>query len=255
MANTIAGFYNDLAPYYHLIFEDWERSIERQAEALSALLETHLGPGRCRILDCSCGIGTQSIGFAQRGHRVVGSDLSAAAVERVRREFQARGLDGSFVVSDMTSLTEVEEGDFDVVVTLDNALPHLSPPELRDAVHAMHSKLRPGGLMMASIRDYDAAISQRPVVQGPAFYGPEGHRRIVLQVWDWVHTDGYVLHIFITVQQDEGWASHHFVSTYRALQRGELSDTLAAEGFAGIRWMMPGETGYYIPIVLARKAQ
>ncbi len=254
VTNTIAGFYNELAPYYHLIFEDWERSIERQREALNALLETHLGPCRFKILDCSCGIGTQSIGFAQRGHRVVGSDLSAAAVERARLEFQSRGLDGSFVVSDMTSLAEIEEGDFDVVVTLDNALPHLSSAELRDAVHAIHGKLRPGGMMMASIRDYDAAITQRPVVHGPAFYGPEGHRRIVLQVWDWVETARYILHVIIAVQQDEGWASHHFVSTYRALQRGELSDTLATGSFGDIRWMMPGETGYYIPIVLARKA-
>jgi glycine/sarcosine N-methyltransferase len=254
VANTIPGFYNELAPYYHLIFEDWERSIERQARALNSLLETYLGAGSLKILDCSCGIGTQSIGFAGRGHRVVGSDVSAAAVERARQEFEARGLNGLFLVSDMTSLADVPERDFDVVVTLDNALPHLSPAKVRKAVRAMHGKLKPGGLMMASIRDYDAGIRERPAVQGPVFYGPEGQRRIVLQVWDWIEHDLYVLHLIIVVEQDGGWATHHFVSSYRALQRGELSEALASEGFADIRWRMPEETGYYIPMVLARKS-
>src|SRR5579863_6875164 len=145
MANTVAGFYDELAPFYHLIFEDWERSIERQAGVLNKLVETHLGPGRFKVLDCACGIGTQSIGFALRGHAVVGSDLSAAAVQRARREMELRGLQGLFLVSDMTSLAEIEDGDFDVVVALDNALPHLSPAKLRDAVRAMDDKLRPGG--------------------------------------------------------------------------------------------------------------
>ena len=255
VANTIAGFYNEFAPYYHLIFKDWEESIERQAAALNTTLETNLGPGPFKILDCACGIGTQSIGFARRGHRVVGSDLSPAAVERVRREMELRGLQGFFLVSDMTSLAEIQDRDFDVVVALDNALPHLSPGELRDAVRAMHGKLRPGGVMIASIRDYDALISERPTVQGPAFYGPEGQRRIVLQVWDWVEAARYVLHVFITVQQDDRWESHHFVSAYRCLLRGELSETLVSQGFQDVRWIMAGETGHYIPIVVARKSQ
>ncbi len=29
MDEQMASFYNDLAEYYHLIFEDWDRSIER----------------------------------------------------------------------------------------------------------------------------------------------------------------------------------------------------------------------------------
>jgi len=251
--DTILGFYNQFAPYYHLIFEDWEKSIERQGAVSNALFETELGAGPFKILDCSCGIGTQSIGFARHGHRVVCSDLSPAAVGRSRREFASRGLAGSFVVSDMTSLAEVRERDFHVVASMDNALPHLSAKELRDAVRAMHSKLRPGGLFLASIRDYDAMIRERPAVQGPSFFGAERNRRIVLQVWDWVEEARYILHVFITVQQDGRWDTHHFVSTYRCLQREELSEALASQGFQDVRWIMPGESGHYIPVVVARK--
>lgn len=250
---SVVGFYDQFAPYYHLIFHDWDESIERQGAASNALLEKELGTGPLKILDCSCGIGTQSIGFARHGHRVTGSDLSPAAVERARREFVSRGLQGAFVVSDMTSLKEIEESGFDVVATMDNALPHLSASEVCDALRAMHSKLRPGGLFLASIRDYGAIVRERPTVEGPSFFGREDRRRIVLQVWDWIEPDRYMLHVFITVHQDERWDTHHFVSSYRCMQREELSNALVAEGFTDVRWIMPGEIAHYIPFVVARK--
>src|SRR5579859_538968 len=86
MSGDIAAFYNDLAEHYHLIFEDWDRSIERQASVLGPLLEARAGAAPLKVLDCACGIGTQTIGLAKRGHRVTGSDLSDAAVARARRE-------------------------------------------------------------------------------------------------------------------------------------------------------------------------
>src|SRR5258708_6093667 len=126
MNESILGLYDPLSDYYHLMFEDWDKSIERQAGSLNSLLEAQLGNGPFRILDCACGIGTQAIGLARYGHRVVASDLSSAAVARARREAESRGLDILFHVSDMTTLAEIPDTGFDVVAALDNALPHLS---------------------------------------------------------------------------------------------------------------------------------
>ena len=255
MNDPILDFYDSLAPYYHLIFEDWDKSIERQGAALNSLLEALSGAGPRKILDCACGIGTQAIGLARHGHQIVGSDFSPAAVERAKREVEVRGLNVSFLVSDMTSLAEVEERGFDVVLALDNALPHLAPGGLRDAVSAMSAKLRPGGIFLASTRDYDVLIRERPTVQGPSFYAGEGKRRIVLQVWDWIDRERYVLHMYITHQTDGHWETHHCVSEYRCLQRGELSRALASAGLEGIRWLMLAESGFYQPIVIARKPE
>jgi SAM-dependent methyltransferase len=255
MNDPIVGFYDALAPYYHLIFEDWAKSIERQAAILDSLLEAQCGAGPRKILDCACGIGTQAIGLARHGHRVVGSDLSPAAVERAKREAAGRGLQISFLVSDMTSLAGIEESGFDAVLALDNALSHLAPAGLKDAVCAMSTKLRPGGIFLASTRDYDALMRERPTVQGPSFYGDDGQRRIVLQVWDWIDRERYMLHMYITHQADAHWETHHFVSEYRCAQRGELSRALATAGLEGIRWLMPDESGFYQPIVVARKPE
>ncbi|MGA2048054.1 MAG: class I SAM-dependent methyltransferase [Terracidiphilus sp.] len=256
MSGNVLAFYEELADFYHLLFEDWDRSIERQAGVLSGLLASEATGVPLRILDCACGIGTQSIGLAQLGHRVFGSDLSAAAVHRAQQEAQRRDLAISFCVSDMTSLHEVAESGFDAALVMDNAFPHLSSQQLDKAARTIASRLRPGGLFMASIRDYDKLVEERPAMQEPVLYGTPGSRRIVHQVWDWGaysgEGQGYLLHLYITIESDQGWRAHHFVSTYRCLLREGLSAALRGAGFGDIRWLMPSESGWYQPIVLAK---
>ena len=61
----MAHFYDELAGDYPLIYADRDASVRRQGDALDALI----GQDGVTVLDCSCGIGTQAIGLALRGHR------------------------------------------------------------------------------------------------------------------------------------------------------------------------------------------
>jgi 2-polyprenyl-3-methyl-5-hydroxy-6-metoxy-1,4-benzoquinol methylase len=255
MAATVSDFYDQLADSYHLIFDDWDSAIKRQAKTLGALLPSHGGGASLRILDCACGIGTQAIGLATLGHQVVASDLSAAAIHRAQMEARHRNLNIQFFVADMTSLLEIAETNFDSVIAMDNALPHLSATQLPGAITAIASKLKPNGLFLASIRDYDTLILEKPAIQKPAFYGASGERRIVHQVWDWTgnaENARYAMHLYITIESELGWKTQHFVSEYRCLLRHELSSVLSSAGFEDLQWLMPTESGFYQPIVLAR---
>lgn len=250
--DKVLNFYDSLASRYHLIFDDWDRAIDRQAKVLDHLLKACFSDRPLRILDCACGIGTQAIGFAKCGHKVTASDLSEAAVARARQEAATRGIEIAFVVSDMTSLAEITDANFDVVAAMDNALPHFSSEELRRVLRAAGSKLAQNGRFIASIRDYDELLAQRPTMQPPAFYGNPGGRRIVHQVWYWIDEKRYVVHLYITEESSGAWTTHHFVSECRAILRSELSRELESAGFKDVQWLMPGESGYYQPIVLAR---
>ena len=157
-----------------------------------------------------------------------------------------------FLVSDMTSMPEILEGNFDVAAAMDNALPHLSREQVRRALRTIGSKLAQNGRFIASIRDYDELLDQRPAMQQPAFYGDPGERRIVHQVWDWIDAARYIVHLYITEESNHTWTTHHFVSEYRCILRGELSNELESAGFKDVQWLMPDESGYYQPIVLAR---
>lgn len=253
MKNKTATFYDDLAEHYHLIFNNWDHSIERQAGILGPILEERLGPAPLKVLDCACGIGTQTIGLARRGHIVTGSDVSESAIHRARRETALRGMKAEYYVEDMRNLSCLPDSGFDAVLIGDNSLPHLlSDEDLAAALNAVFGILRPGGILLATIRDYDSLLETRPTIQAPVFYSDNGRRRIVHQVWDW-RTNEYVLHLYLTWETDSGWRSKHFASQYRALKREELSKSLKSSGFENVDWLMPEFTGFYQPIVFARK--
>ena len=119
------AYYNSLAPYYKLIYADWEASVQRQASALDGIIREFFGENVHHILDAACGIGTQSIGLAQVGHTVIASDISSAAIEHARTEASTRGLSIEFRLADMRQLWQVHQRQFDVVIACDNAVPHL----------------------------------------------------------------------------------------------------------------------------------
>jgi glycine/sarcosine N-methyltransferase len=243
------AFYDELAEFYHLMFEDWNRSIATQAAAIGPILERYTGKASPYVLDCACGIGTQTLRLAQRGHILVGSDLSRAAVARASNEAQRRNLDITFHVADMRTLSTVPEAGFDAVLIADNALPHLLlQSDLERALGGMAGKLKDSGILLATIRDYDQLISTRPTMQGPTFY----EQRFVHQVWRW-EGEQYELHVYLTLQMESEWRVKHFVSRYRALQRQELNLALQSAGFTDIQWLEPGSTSFYQPIVVARK--
>jgi hypothetical protein len=81
-------------------------------------------------------------------------------------------------------------------------------------------------------------------MQEPAFFGDAGSRRIIHQVWDWTEAGEYTLHLYITVQDDQGWGTHHSISEYRGITRQELSQALRSVGFPEPVWLMPAESGY-----------
>jgi glycine/sarcosine N-methyltransferase len=254
MAEGVKDFYDQLASNYHLIFADWEASIRRQAAVLGVILERECGPpASAKVLDCACGIGTQALGLAKLGFQVTACDLSPLAVERTRKETEKRGLSVRALVADMLDLTALPDGSFDAVICMDNSLPHLeSDEQLLQAVTQIQRKLRPDGLFMASIRDYDGLAQEKPVVQGPNFYSDEKGRRIVHQVWDWLDDRRYTFHLYITREIQDGWESQHYISNYRSITRDESSQILTRSGFADCRWIRADESGFYQPIILAK---
>ena len=256
MTDSTRDFYEQLAGSYDLIYGDWRQAMRRQAETLDRLIQAELGPGPFRLLDCTCGIGTQAIGLAARGHTVHATDLSEAEVERAKQEAITQGVSMSFGVADIRALADQVTGTYEVVISADNALPHLlTDRDLAVAMQNVAWKLEPGGLFVASIRDYDQILTTRPRADQPRVFDSPAGRRIVFQVWDWAD-DGhsYLFHLFIIQQHDGHWQTSHFAATYRALRRVELTTILQRAGFSEVRWLMPAESGFYQPIILGRRS-
>ncbi|MES5819936.1 class I SAM-dependent methyltransferase [Streptomyces sp. RG80] len=254
-ASSARHFYDDLAADYHLIFADWDASMARQAAALDPLLRRQLGAGPHRVLDCSCGIGTQVIGLARAGHRVVGSDLSPVAAARASAEAAARGVELAVAAADMRRLP-FATGAFDVAVCADNSLPHLlSARDVTAALRAMRRVLRDGGLLVLTVRDYDEILAAMPPAPPPQIAEtPEG-RVITLQLWHW-HEDGerYDLEHLQLMPAGDTWTVRTRRTTYWALTRDRLTRFVTEAGFTDVDWHTPDATGFYQPVLTARRA-
>jgi SAM-dependent methyltransferase len=155
----VRAFYDALAPWFHLVYQDWEASIGRQGRALSSLLASEWGSPPRGVLDAAVGIGTQALGLAALGFQVTGSDISLAAVQRAGEEASRRGLHLGCLVGDVRALP-VRSATFDTVLACDNALPHLlTENDIQCAFRECFRCIRPRGGCVISMRDYSAPPS------------------------------------------------------------------------------------------------
>ena len=136
---------------------------------------------------------------------------------------------------------------------LDNALPHMLTKEaLGEAVRSIVGQLRPGGVFVASIRDYDSLLTNKPPYSPPYIHRTDRGQRVSFQTWEW-KDENYRLTQYIIDDEDSLQVSK-FECEYRAVRREELTKLLLAGGCSKVVWKFPEETGFYQPIVIAEKA-
>lgn len=248
---SVRDFYDDFASDYHLVYQDWPASSQQQGEALDRLIRD-CRPHAIDVLDCSCGIGTQALGLARLGYRVHGTDISEQSLERARDEASRIGVEVLFSVCDFRDLSPVA-GLFDVVISCDNAIPHLlSDADLSQAFKAMRSKLRPGGLLVISIRDYDEALIDRPATALPLISnGPPRQIVVRLHDWDAPNSPMYTVHLLVLTEGPQGWSIADHSTRYRALRRQTITGTAQESGFTEVTWYTADQVGFYQPVMTA----
>jgi SAM-dependent methyltransferase len=242
-------FYDRLAPFYHLLYADWEASIERQGAALATLLrELGVQPGAA-VHDAACGIGTQTIALARHGYRMTGSDVSPGAVSRAVIELAARGLEADLSLGDMRHLDRVVREPVAAVIACDNAVAHLlSDAEILRALRSCHDALMPGGALVLSVRDYDAEPRMSPAVRPHAVHNDGARRVLPVQVWEWKGDDHYELRLYLTEEYATGACFTHLMSTrYYAVSITRLL-TLARE--AGLVRLERRDGVLFQPVVI-----
>lgn len=247
-------FYDELSDDYHLIFDSWEEAIKNQALILDSIIKTHTKSDAQSVLDCACGIGTQSIGLASLGYKVSGTDISPKAIERAKIEAEKQDVYIPFKVGDFRTLDKNIEGSFDVVIACDNALPHLMDEvEMLLAAKNIWAKMNTDSLFIGSIRDYDKILDDRPLSTQPTVKDTENQRTISFQIWDWIKDDIYTVNHFTLKSVEERFDTYLRKTMYRAYRRYDLAKIFAKAGFVDINWLMPEQSGYYQPIIICKK--
>ena len=246
------SFYDDMATQYEKLFLDWQSTTRVQAVILDGIFNDNGLDRNAHVLDCACGIGTQSIGLAALGYQVTASDISDGELAEARERAKNNGVQIRFEHADFRNLSEAFPEQFDIVIAMDNALPHmLTRTDLESAIKSILGQTREGGIFVASIRDYDSLLEKKPSYSTPYIHKTDKGQRVSFQTWVW-NDDRYHLTQYI-IDDEEALQISKFECDYRATRRDELTHLLLANGCREVTWMQPEDSGFYQPIVVARK--
>lgn len=250
--DIIQTFYDNLAHQYDKLFLDWNATTKEQALILDKIFrDNDFGPD-AQLLDCACGIGTQAIGLSAIGYNVAASDISDAELSEARERALKNSVNICFKHADFRRLYDAFSEQFDIIIAMDNALPHmLSKGDLEEAVKSITNQIKKGGIFVASIRDYDALLIDKPLYSPPYIYKTDKGQRVSFQTWGW-DEDHYKLIQYI-IDDKETLEINKFECEYRAVRRKELTDILINNDCSSVVWKFPEETGFYQPIVIAKK--
>jgi SAM-dependent methyltransferase len=248
----MSDFYDRMAGLYHLIYADWDASIERQAEQLDGIIRDRWGPGAATILDVSCGIGTQSLGLARRGYRVTGSDLSPAAIARAEAEARRRGLAIDFSVCDMRAAHAHHRRWFDVVLSADNSITHLlSDEDLALALRQIYECTCPGGGCLLTVRDYDREERGTGLLKPYGTREEDGRRYVVFQVWDFDGPCYDMAMYFVVDDRTSGPLATHVMRTrFNAVGTDRLLDLMREAGFTATERL---DGRFYQPVLVGNR--
>ena len=239
IANDTNDFYTAVAEHYHLFYRDWEAALDREGMTLRRTLEAR---GAKAILDASCGPGTQAIGLARLGFRVIATDINPTMIGKARVN-AARYKVTDNVRFGRYGFLELDRAfkpgtKFDAVITKGNALPHLlTDDEIKAALRNFYTLLKPGGTLIIGIRDFDFLLQDRPRFIPGQFHDNPDQQHILFDIWDW--DDGppntVTFNKFIVSGHGSKYSVQKESVRYRALRRAELEAMLAECGFADVQ--------------------
>jgi len=130
------------------------QNVNVEMEVNNALIERLLNAHNVKsVLDMTCGTGSQVFYLHQRGYEIIGSDFSSPLIRQAREKARSRGVDIRFLEGDMR---ELEVGKFDAVISIFNAIGHLSKWDFAKALKNIRANLKDGGIYIFDIFNLEA---------------------------------------------------------------------------------------------------
>jgi len=229
--------YDGIAPYYDLLFDDWGKAVEDEGRRLDLLLRPR---GVRSVLDVTCGTGLQCIGLAKSGYSVTGMDCSRGMLRRARLNARTVGARVTWVEGDLREADRRVSGPFDCAISCGNSLAHVATEEdLSRSVAAMHSLLRPGGLCLIDVWDYDAMLRDKPSNAYGRAREVAGRRVVLFDEREYRPNEVRVT-FKLLVETPERWLSREFAMDLRPWAREQVEGTLRNVGFGDIECFSRG---------------
>ena len=140
--------YQELPEYFDA--HNTDDSTEAKNRIIEKILHEHKVE---TVLDLTCGTGSQVFHLKKRGYKVIGADFSPALLDIARKKARKEKIDVRFIDGDMRTL---KVDHFDAVITIFNAVGHLTKPDFEKAMRNIHGNLKYGGIYVFDIFNLEA---------------------------------------------------------------------------------------------------
>jgi len=239
----------DSACIYQEQLEELFEQATQQVEELQALFSEFGVPEGGWILDLACGVGRHSTILGEKGHRVVGVDISPIFIARAREIAEERSVSEQveFKVGDMRNIDELLrsfESRFAAVLSMFTSLGYYDEETDGRILAQLLELTVPGGILVIEIVNRDALLrrfQEKDFFQLPDDKLQLAERRLDLEtsrmhnVWRWYREEDrdlkhlenveldhrvYSLHELKGLAEDSGW---EYVGGYGGFQQEPLT--------------------------------
>ena len=137
--------------HYDQAAEKYDLFNTENSKVINKTIEKVLKKYRAKsILDMTCGTGSQVFWLAKLGYDVIGSDINSKMLKIAKDKAQEEKVDIRFIKGDMRTL---KVGKFDSVITIFNAVGHLTKSDFEKAMRNIHRNLKDGGIYIFDINN------------------------------------------------------------------------------------------------------
>lgn len=147
-----------LAAHYDVEAKHYDAFNEEASAIINQTIENILREHSVKtVLDLTCGTGSQVFWLAQKGFKVIGVDINNKMLEIARQKAAWHKLSLRFESGDMRTS---KVGQFDTVLTIFNAIGHLTQADFELAIQNIHTNLKAGGLYIFDIFNLDYLLHE-----------------------------------------------------------------------------------------------
>lgn len=149
------------ASHYSRDAEHYDTFNEANSKQINQLIENILSKHNVKtVLDLTCGTGSQVLWLAKCGFELIGSDINLKMLKVARSKAKKAKLAIKFLKGDMR---DAKIGKFDAVITIFNAIGHLTKSDFEKAIQNIHDNLNKGGLYIFDINNLDYLLHENQI--------------------------------------------------------------------------------------------
>ncbi|MBF0313373.1 MAG: class I SAM-dependent methyltransferase [Oligoflexia bacterium] len=230
MTNSI--HHSAKASHYDKDAESYDTFNEKNSRSTNQNIERILKKYKVKtVLDLTCGTGPQVFWLAKCGYKVTGSDINKRMLKVAKDKAKREKVEVKLLEGDMRT---VKVGKFDAILTIFNAIGHLTKADFDKAMRNIKSNLSEGGIYVFDIFNLEYLLNDGAITKLTIDWQKTVGDTIFRDIQYSTIDQSGVLASYTTSYKQKGSGKAKISKSMQTLQiytAKELSEMLTSNGF------------------------